>query len=403
MKTCFRDDLHASETISNPSWKKSPSRRLLNTIYAHFLHISTASTTDSSTNLLHRAGFHLAMKRFVTQKLTYSSHRGSDTTVVWATKPGEQFIRPGCNLAIEVRFQREGNRLSRLDTQSPLSTRIRMRNGQSSIMSEQYLAWDPLLSHVVDKFNNWMFSEFTNTSSLLSIIVGKAILFSMVRGLVNRFPGSTAGSYSNDTSNEALEYYIGGGLQFKHLFSSLKKAKGYIKNHLKTAFRWNLVNKHSNLESVSSVIPVAKLLAWEFVLGGWDTSLYGKALRHLKAGDIIPEYITAGLLSYEGPNQVCTMLDDLKTDDLRTCFRDMVTQAFTVQKVTPALLETVAQARMEYVKNILPVYRATNSEDIEEATENFKTWLSGVTQQDHRTTNVPQWKGQRIGPRYEAV
>ena len=404
MKTCFRDDLHASEITSNPAWKKSPSRRLLNTIYAHFLHIGSAPTTDSSTNPLHRAGFHRAMKSFITGKLTHSSQSGSDTTVVWATKQGEQFIRFSSNLAIEVRFQREGRIRSRADAQSPLSARIRMRNGQSSIMSEQNLAWDPLLSDVQDKFNVWMCSDFNKqTKSLLNVVLGKVILFSMIQGLLNRFPGSPPTGYSKATGKEALDYYVGGGLQLKHLFSSLKKAQQYLKNHLKSSFSWKLVNQHSNLDSVEAMLATHKLEAWNFVLGGWDMSFYETALNHLKAGEILPDAVRAGLLSYEGADQACTMLDDLKTNALATCHREMVTQSFTLQKVTSVLLAIIAQARMEFVKNILPVYQATNRADIEDATFRFKSWLSAVTHVDHRTTAVPSWKSARTFPSYDAV
>ena len=136
MRLCFRDVGSNVEIISNPAWRKSPSRLFMQMVYAHFAKIN--GSADVIQPVYTKDDFWKAMQRFLEQHPTYSPDVNGDTMIVWATLPSKQYYEPG--LCLRVKFT---------PLQAPLATPFnhgRNRSERVSVSSpalSQYSSIDP--------------------------------------------------------------------------------------------------------------------------------------------------------------------------------------------------------------------------------------------------------------------
>jgi hypothetical protein len=100
MRTCFREEGEVGENISNPAWRKSPSRIFLQMIYAYFSKIN--GEDGNNAPLFTKSEFHKAMERYVLGTMQHSLSQADDKIIVWASLNNKQYHMIGLCLSVNL-------------------------------------------------------------------------------------------------------------------------------------------------------------------------------------------------------------------------------------------------------------------------------------------------------------
>ena len=182
MRVCFRDVENRGNDISNAAWKKSPSRLLLQTIYAHFSKINGSDEVIES--VYKREDFWKAMQRYIEQQLPYSADGSKNTTIVWATIPSKQYYQPG--LCLRIRFAAaQLPRAVPYDSDRAASERASFTNSSFNQFSSVQ-PWDNRLVGYTEEFHQLFCTKAGDSCrQVTAIIIGKLHLYYMIDVLLD--------------------------------------------------------------------------------------------------------------------------------------------------------------------------------------------------------------------------
>ena len=374
MTICFRDGTtNPTDPVTDPGWKKSPSRRLLAYVYSHFTKINMVNPDAQAAPVYTKVDLYQQIQRLMEMGDDYNVDKDQPSIIVWSSTPSRQYYSIGS--CFRVKFSNEGMRAIPAMSQE---LQDRATGAADALQHPRFNAfvgsfnypWHAELLNVDDTFFKTM-TLFPGMSlqTLSVIVIGRLSVHYILKAMI---AAAETGQIPNDLGKtvnlDVRNHQITPSLTVQKLWSSQVKANDALTNH---PYKWRqfmklnlnipedrMYDPHSIYYNKSKESENSRHHnRIKCSLGGLKRKVFAKGFKEL---------MTTGTINPTTLQQFAQHVDTLTAPSLYTEFiispdkssqyNDAINSMWTSEKpIDQSALEIIMMAKLSYSKHLVGI------------------------------------------------